>query len=133
MSDDKDQFVTLETKEGVVTFGGNDKGHIIGIDKIWITPSIFIENVLYVRGLKHNLISISQLYDKGFKVLFEASLCIVTNPIDDSTIFIRYRQGNVYIIDLDDITVDSHCLVAIEARINKISYGIEGWDMLVLI
>ena len=96
ISDDKDQFVTQETKEErVVTFSDNSKGHIIRIDKIRITPSTFIENILYVRGLKHNLISINQLYDKGFKVSFEASLCIVTNPIDDSTIFIGHRQGNV--------------------------------------
>ena len=89
---DKDQFVTLETKEGgVVTFGDNGKGHIIEMDKIWITPSFFIENILYVKKLKYNLISISQLCDKGYRVLFEASLCIVTNFIDNSIIFIDHR------------------------------------------
>ena len=90
MTGDKDQFVTLEIK-GVVTFGDNGKGHIVEIDKIQITPLTFLENILLVIGLKHNIISISQLCDKGFKVLFEASLCIVTNPFDDSTIFIGYR------------------------------------------
>ena len=35
MTGDKDQFVTLETKEGEsVTFGDNSKGQIIEIDKI---------------------------------------------------------------------------------------------------
>ena len=35
MTDDKDLFDTLETKErGVVTFGDNDKGHIIRIGKV---------------------------------------------------------------------------------------------------
>jgi len=29
-----------------------------------------IKNVLYVDGLKHNLLSISQLCDKGFKIEF---------------------------------------------------------------
>ena len=59
MTGDKDQFVTLETKEGVVTFGDNGKGHIVGIGKIQITPLTILENVLLVKGLKHNLISIS--------------------------------------------------------------------------
>ena len=60
MTGDKDQFVTLETKEErVVTFGDNGEGYIIGIGKIQITPLTFLENVLYVRGLKRNLISIS--------------------------------------------------------------------------
>ena len=60
MTGDKDQFIILKKKEGgVVTFGDNSKGRIIGIDKIKITPSIFMENVSLVDSLKHNLLSIS--------------------------------------------------------------------------
>ena len=51
--------------------------------------------MLDVRGLKHNLISISELCDKGYKVSFESLLCIITNPINDSIIIIGHRQGNV--------------------------------------
>ena len=63
---DKNQFITIEPKEdgGVVTFGDNGQGKIVGIGKIQINSTTFIDNVLYVEGLKHNLISISQLYDK---------------------------------------------------------------------
>ena len=75
----------------MVIFGDNGKGHIIKFGKIQITPFIFIENVLYVKGLKLNLISISQLCDKGYKVLFESHLCIITNSIDNSIIFIDNR------------------------------------------
>ena len=60
MTDDKEAFVTLRMKEGgMVTFGDDGKGHIIGIGKIQIIPQTCLENVLYVLGLKHNLISIS--------------------------------------------------------------------------
>ena len=63
MTDDNELFVTLETKEeGMVTCGDNGKGHIVGIGKMQLTPLTFLENILYVRGLKHNLISISQLW-----------------------------------------------------------------------
>ena len=62
MTSDKEQFITLEMKDGgMVTFGDNGKGKIIGINKIRIIPSTFIENVLRVDKLKHNLLSISQL------------------------------------------------------------------------
>ena len=98
MTGDKEVFVTLKMKErGMVTFGDDEKGHIIGIGKIQITPHTCLENVLYILGLKHNLISISQLCDRGYKVSFEFSLCIVTNSFDNSTIFIKNRQGNIYI------------------------------------
>ena len=95
-----------------MTFGDNDKGHIIEFGKIWITPFTFIKNVLYVKDLKSNSISISQLYDKSYKISFEASLCIVTNPIDDNIIFIDHRQGNVYMINLNELSTSDHYLVA---------------------
>jgi len=69
---------------GMITFGDNGKGKIIGIGKIKIIPCTFIEIVLLVDKLKHNLLSISQLYDKGFKVIFESSMCVVTNSLDTS-------------------------------------------------
>ena len=92
MMGDKEAFVTLRMKEGgMVTFEDDDKDHIIGISKIQITPQTCLENVLYVLGLKHNLMSISQLCDRSYKVSFESSLCIVTNSFDNSTIFIENR------------------------------------------
>ena len=92
MTGDKKAFVTLRMKEGgMMIFGDDDKGHIIEIGKIQITLQTCLENMLYILGLKHNLISISQLCDKGYKVCFEYLLCIVTNPFDGSTIFIGNR------------------------------------------
>ena len=108
MTGDTDQFYALERKEGgVVTFGNNGKGKIIGTGKIQITPSTFIDQVLLVDKLKHNLLSISQLCDKGFKVTFESSLCIVSTPLDDSIKFIGHRICNIYMIDLNEITMKS--------------------------
>ena len=92
MTDDKEAFVILRMKEGgIVTFGDNGKGHIIGIDKIQIVPQTCLENEQNVLGLKNNLISISQLCDRGYKFSFESSLCIVINPFDNSIIFIENR------------------------------------------
>ncbi|KAL4303611.1 hypothetical protein GQ457_10G011060 [Hibiscus cannabinus] len=66
MTGDKSRFLELKPKNGgVLTFGDNSKGHIEGIGSIGNHSSIFIDNVLYVNGLKHNLLSISQLCDKG--------------------------------------------------------------------
>ena len=56
---------------GDVTFGDNLKGQIEGIGTIGNKSFISIKNVLLVNGLKHNLLSSSQLCDKGFKAIFE--------------------------------------------------------------
>ena len=122
MIGDKEAFVTLKMKEGgMVNFGDNGKGYIIKIDKIQIIPHTCLENVLHVLGLKHSLISISQLCDSGYKVFFESPLCIATNSFDNSIVFIGNRQGNIYMIDLNDIISTNHCLVVDNAQSNKLS------------
>ena len=49
-----------------MTFGDNGKGRIIVHGSRGNNSSSFVENVLLVDGLKHNLFSISPLCDKGF-------------------------------------------------------------------
>ena len=103
----------------MVTFGDDGKGHIVGIGKIQITPQTCLENVLYVLGLKHKLMSISQLCDRGSKVSFESSLCLVTNSSNNNTIFIENRQGNIYMIDLNGIMSTNHCILVDNAQSNE--------------
>lgn len=44
-------------------------------------------------------------------------------PIDDSIIFIRYRYGNIYIVDLNYLSLkNDQCLVAINTKNNKINW-----------
>ena len=65
------------------------------------------------------MISISQLYDIGYKVSFESLVCIVINPIDNYVIFIGNRQDNVYMINLNKVSTNNHCLVATQTNINE--------------
>ena len=60
-----------------MTFGDNGKCRIIEYGSKGNNSSSLIENVLLIDGLKHNILSISQLCDKGFKVIFEFSHCII--------------------------------------------------------
>jgi len=78
MTRDKTKFAKVELKEeGFITYGDNNKGKILGNGVIGNGSSFNINNVLLVEGLKHNLISISQLCDKGFKVMFEPNSCLI--------------------------------------------------------
>jgi len=72
MTWDVNFFQTLSRKcdGGTVTFGDDSKGKIIGIGNVKFGNSPLIEDVALVDGLKHNLLSISQLCDKGFRVVF---------------------------------------------------------------
>ena len=107
----------------MVTFGDNGKGKIIGIGNVGITLSTCIENILLIDSIKHNLLSINQLCDKDYKVIFKSSMCIVTSPSDVSTRFIGYRYGNVYMVDLDNLSIQNmQYLVAMNAKINETSW-----------
>ena len=70
-------FLNLKPLEGgVISFGGMGKWKIIGICKIGIPSLASIDNVLYVEGLKYNLLSISQFCDNGYIVSFDKDYCI---------------------------------------------------------
>ena len=62
-------FTKIENS-GNVSFGDNSKGKIIGIGNVGNVSSTFIENVCLIENLKHNLLSISQLCDKSYKVVW---------------------------------------------------------------
>jgi hypothetical protein len=63
MTGDQSKFLTLsENKSGNVTFGNDAPGKIKGKGKA--------QYVLFVDGLKHNLLSVSQVCDKGCEVVF---------------------------------------------------------------
>ena len=80
MTGDKKQFNKLDAKNGDhITFGDNAKGKIIGIEKIGNPHSLYIHHVLLVDGLKHNLLSISQLCDMGNKVTFYPKNCFISS------------------------------------------------------
>ena len=55
---------------GSIIFADNKKDKIIRVGNIGNSSKPLIERVFLVEGLKHNLLSISQLCDNGFVVLF---------------------------------------------------------------
>lgn len=92
MTGDKAQFSSLKSKDGgFVTFGDNGKGKVVGIGKIGKILSNSIDYVLCVQGLKHNLLRISQLCDKGYKVVFESTHCMVVESSTNVVKFIGQR------------------------------------------
>ncbi|KAH9684787.1 hypothetical protein KPL70_013662 [Citrus sinensis] len=80
---------------GDVSFGDNSKGKILGIRNVGKVSSTLIENVCLVENLKHNLISISQLCDKGYKVIFDKLSCVIENSCDGKTLFVGNRCDNL--------------------------------------
>jgi len=69
---DASQLINPKWKpDGFVTYGDNNRGTILGVGDVGGDDDVIIKDVLLVDGLKHNLLSISQLCDKGYKITFE--------------------------------------------------------------
>jgi len=94
MTGDVSKFTTISPKKsGHVTYGDNNKGKIIGVGKIGTSSSTPIENVLLVKGLKHSLLSVSQLCDKGYKVSFDSEKCVIKHEHDKDIEHIGFREN----------------------------------------
>ncbi|GJZ72439.1 retrovirus-related pol polyprotein from transposon TNT 1-94 [Tanacetum coccineum] len=81
-----------------VVFGDDSSGHTEGYVLVNCNGITFTR-VAYVNGLKHNLISISQLCDTNFKVLFTKTQRNIFNQ-NDEVVLIAPRSRDVYIIDI---------------------------------
>ena len=78
MTRDRSLFKVFDSKKGDnVTFGDGSKAQIKGKGIISLLKLPNSTNVLYVEGLKVNLLSISQICDQDFMVLFSKGKCLV--------------------------------------------------------
>ena len=113
MTGDASNFTHISPKKsGHVTYGDNNKGRILGVGKIGTNSSNSIENVLLVEGLKHSLLSVSQLCDKGYLVSFDSQKCLIEHKHDINIKHVGHRVNNVYMIDLSIKQENNHCFLS---------------------
>ena len=77
MTSDKSKFLFLsESKSGNVTFGDDAPGKIKGKGMVGLSNGKGkAQDVLFVDGLKHNLLSVSQVHDRRCEVVFTSRDC----------------------------------------------------------
>nr|GFB97078.1 ribonuclease H-like domain-containing protein [Tanacetum cinerariifolium] len=101
----------LDFKEidgGYVAFGRNPKGgNISGICKTK-TGKLDFDDVYFVKELKFNLFSVSEMCDKKNSVLFTNTECVVLSSDyklpDENHVLLRVpRENNKYNVDLKNV------------------------------
>ena len=101
-----------ETESSQVTFGRNTKENIIGTGKVGKSSSSCIDDVMLVDGLAYNLLSISQLCDKGCRVTFDSQACTIFESNCETVKFTGKRVNNMYMINLDEPVYENLCFTA---------------------
>ncbi|GJT77753.1 putative ribonuclease H-like domain-containing protein [Tanacetum coccineum] len=120
MTGDKDKLSDFKDyKGGYVAFGNDPKGGRITGKGTIKTSCIDFENVSYVKELKFNLLSVSQICDKKHNVLFTDTECLILSPefkiVDENLVLLRApRKNDVYSLNLKNIIPSGGvtCLVA---------------------
>ncbi|XP_030941828.1 uncharacterized protein LOC115966815 [Quercus lobata] len=80
MTGDKTLFKTLKEKEdGFVTFGDGSHSQVLGTRTVDILGLPLLTDVLYIKGIKVNLLSITQICDEDFLVQFSKKGCQILN------------------------------------------------------
>ncbi|KAD4180333.1 hypothetical protein E3N88_28924 [Mikania micrantha] len=104
-------------RKGFVSFGNDAKGYIIGKGMV-TNGEIRFDDVNHVENLKYNLLSVSQMCDKGHISLFTKQDCrilssdvlpLIGKVLDEYTLLKANRVGKVYAFDLSKkISVKGH-------------------------
>ncbi|GJR92433.1 putative ribonuclease H-like domain-containing protein [Tanacetum coccineum] len=97
-----------EIDGGFVAFGGNSKGGKITRKGKIRTGKLDFEDVYFVKELKFNLFSVSQMCDKKNSVLFTDTACVVLSPdfklTDENHVLLKVpRKDNMYSVDLKNV------------------------------
>ena len=97
MTGDWSLFKIFKSKKGSnVTFGDGSKSQIKGKGIISLPGLSDIANVLYVEGLRVNLLSICQICDQDFMVLFSKGKCLVMDEFGKKLISGVHTLDNCY-------------------------------------
>ncbi|GJW76491.1 putative ribonuclease H-like domain-containing protein [Tanacetum coccineum] len=109
MTGNRSYFINYEEiNGGFVAFGGSTKGGKITRKGKIRNGKLDIEVVYFVKELKFNLFSVSQMCDKKNNVLFTHTECVVLSPdfklTDESHVLLKVpRNDNMYNIDLKNV------------------------------
>ncbi|GJS65931.1 putative ribonuclease H-like domain-containing protein [Tanacetum coccineum] len=93
---------------GFVAFAGSPKGSKITGKGTIRTGKLDFEDVYFVKELKFNFFSVSQICDKKNSVLFTETECLILSPdfklLDESQVLLKVpRQNNMYSFNLKNV------------------------------
>jgi hypothetical protein len=100
MTCDIDRFITLRNeRDGSVSFENDDSTKIIGKGTVKIGNKNTKEENIMLVDMKHNLLSVSQMYDQGHKVTFNSQKCEIRKEGLGKLIATAVRtSSNIYVL-----------------------------------
>jgi hypothetical protein len=107
-----------------ITFGDNGRGRVLSEGEIKVSDKITLRHVALIQSLGYNLLSVSQLLDDGFEVLFRPSGSRILDSRGD-LVFTVVPEGQVFRADFFSLLVLS--VVSWLVRRVSCGSGIGSW------
>jgi len=109
-----------------VTFVDGAKGKIVGIGNLLSEGSPRLDNVLLVKGLAANLISISQLCDQGLSVNFSKTECQIIDGKGKVSMKGTRSKDNRYLWVSQEQALISSCMLSKEEEVKLGHLNMQG-------
>jgi hypothetical protein len=103
-------LVPVVTKR-YVTFGDNGRGCVLSEGEIKVSDKITLRSVALVQSVGYNLLSVSQLLDEGFEVLFQPGGSHILDSHGDLVCMV-VPEGQVFRADFSQSSVVECCFLA---------------------
>uniref|UniRef100_A0A251TCA0 Putative copia protein n=1 Tax=Helianthus annuus TaxID=4232 RepID=A0A251TCA0_HELAN len=113
MTGNKDLFINLNDSERREVRTGDDKRlEVLGCGDVNVKIKGYekrIPNVFYVAGLKHNLLSVGQLVQKGYDVCFNDKGCVIHDSSGRCIGVVKMTGNKMYPLNLNHDVVPRVC------------------------
>jgi hypothetical protein len=103
-------LVPVVTKR-YITFGDNGRGRVLSEGEIKVSDKITLRCVALVQSLGYNLLSVSQLLDEGFEVLFQPGGSRILDSRGD-LVYMVIPEGQVFRADFSQSSGVECCFLA---------------------
>ncbi|KAK1667120.1 hypothetical protein QYE76_055279 [Lolium multiflorum] len=90
-----------------VSFGDNSTSEVIGFGKVVVAHNITLVDVMLVKTLGYNLLSVSALGKMGFAVFIDNDIVVLLWSKTLKVAFVGYREHNLYVVDFSGTTTSS--------------------------
>jgi hypothetical protein len=113
MTGDKGWFSSLVpvVTRRYITFGDIGRGHVLSEGEIKVSDKITLRCVPLVQSLRYNLLSMSQLLDEGFEVLFRPSGSRILDSRGDLVCMV-VPEGQVFRAEFSQSSGVERCFLA---------------------
>ena len=90
-----------------VRFGNNARSEVMGFGKVVVAPDITLVDVMLVKTLGYNLLSVRSLGKMGFTVFFDYDTVILLWSKSLKVAFVGYVENDLYVVDFSGKTTTS--------------------------